>query len=190
MRKAQYDFTFISRGFLGFYLTFGGLGLSYLFHLLDAIMSATSNQPEHYQHWQIGYGIIGMVALAEATMIISCIRYEKLVASLIFSVMLLFLGLCFLALKVTVDESTIQLRFGIGIIRMGVSLSDVLSCTQVRTFPLSGWGIRAIGRGGGWIYTVSGRNAVELLLKDNRRIRIGTNNPEELLRAIQSRINR
>ena len=48
----------------------------------------------------------------------------------------------------------------------------------------NGWGIRLIPRG--WIFNVSGFDAVEIQMKNGRRYRIGTDEPEALLAAIQS----
>jgi hypothetical protein len=44
-------------------------------------------------------------------------------------------------------------------------------------------GIRKIP--GGWLYNISGADAVELTLKGGKRCRIGTDVPEELERAIE-----
>jgi hypothetical protein len=46
-----------------------------------------------------------------------------------------------------------------------------------------GWGIRWIP--GGWLWNVSGLDGVELVLVNNRRFRVGTDEPEQLAAAIQ-----
>jgi hypothetical protein len=45
-----------------------------------------------------------------------------------------------------------------------------------------GWGIRITPRG--WLYNVSGLDAVELALKNGKCVRIGSDEPHALARAI------
>ena len=47
-----------------------------------------------------------------------------------------------------------------------------------------GWGIRYTPHG--WLFNVSGLDAVELELKNGRTWRVGTDEPVELLAAIQA----
>jgi hypothetical protein len=49
-----------------------------------------------------------------------------------------------------------------------------------------GWGIRLIP--GGWMWNITGNQAVELKLKSGRLLRIGTDEPEALETAIRTRI--
>ncbi|MDY7014940.1 MAG: hypothetical protein SVX43_15355 [Cyanobacteriota bacterium] len=46
-----------------------------------------------------------------------------------------------------------------------------------------GWGIRLTPRG--WLFNVSGLDAVEISLNSGRHFRIGTDRPRELERAIR-----
>ena len=49
----------------------------------------------------------------------------------------------------------------------------------------TGWGIRAIP--GGWLFNVSGLKAIEIILYNNKKYQIGTDEPEkveQLLRQI------
>jgi hypothetical protein len=87
-------------------------------------------------------------------------------------------------LSVTVDEETVTARFGMGLIRKKIPLRDIKSAERVRNQWWYGWGIR-MGPSG-WIYSVSGLDAVEIELRDGSCFRIGTDDPEELLSAIRS----
>lgn len=104
-------------------------------------------------------------------------------AALMTTVLLLFHDL-----HVDVEAERIRLRFGIGLLRKSVPLADVKACRRVRNNPLYGWGIRYIGRG--WLYNVSGLDAVELDLASGKRLRIGTDDPEGLEQAINARLHR
>jgi hypothetical protein len=90
----------------------------------------------------------------------------------------------FHSLTVRVSCNEIALSFGIGLIRNRFIRSEVQVATAVRNRWYNGWGIRKIW--GGWLFNVSGFDAVEIQLRNGRRYRIGTDQPQALLAAIQS----
>lgn len=91
-------------------------------------------------------------------------------------------------MTVKVDDKKIYVKYGIGLIRKRILLDRIKSCKIVRNKWWHGFGIRYIGRG--WLYNISGLNAVELEFKDNNRIiRIGTDEPTELCNAILQKLN-
>lgn len=97
----------------------------------------------------------------------------------------LLLGLSlFHSLSVQVDRKSISLRFGIGLIRKTFDVSRVQEARIVRNHWYNGWGIRIIR--GGWLYNVSGFDAVEVTFSNGKVCRIGTDEPKRLLRAIQA----
>jgi hypothetical protein len=136
----------------------------------------------HYRHTQIGWAIIGSFALIAAFVLPQLQaghvdRGPALFLSIAGLVLLLF-G----ALTVEVDASSIQLRFGVGLVRKRIALRGVKSWREVRNPWYSGWGIR-MGPGG-VMWNVSGFDAVELELDDGTRFRIGTDEPVALAAAI------
>ena len=90
--------------------------------------------------------------------------------------------LLFLALTVEVDLESVRVWFGPGVIRKRIPLGEIRSWRAVRNPWYCGWGIR-LGPGG-MLWNVSGFDAVELDLPEGRRFRIGTDEPEALVRAI------
>ncbi|MFP6598015.1 MAG: hypothetical protein VCC01_11215 [Candidatus Hydrogenedentota bacterium] len=96
---------------------------------------------------------------------------------------LLIVGTLFRSLTVCVGKEDISLAFGLGIIRKRFRIEDIESSRVVRNRWYYGLGIRKIQNG--WLYNVSGLDAVELQMKDGRRFRIGTDEPDELLEAIE-----
>jgi hypothetical protein len=86
-------------------------------------------------------------------------------------------------MKVSVDSERISLTMGAGIVRKTVPLSQVVSAQTVRNPWYWGWGIRWYP--GGWLYNVSGLDAVELELKGGRKLRIGSDEPEKLRSVIR-----
>jgi len=65
-----------------------------------------------------------------------------------------------------------------------VDITDIQSVNVIRTKWYYGFGIRLIPTG--WLYNVSGLDAVELHLKDGKTITLGTNDPYQLEKAINS----
>jgi hypothetical protein len=135
-----------------------------------------------YKHTQIGYLLI--VALGAATLLIG---YLNVVTRfnpgtlLLLGLMIFFLAL-FATLTTRVNQQTLNIRFGIGLIRKRFALQDVEEYRLVKNPWYYAWGIHAIP--GGWIFNVSGWDAVELRMKSGGRYRIGTNDPQGLMNAI------
>ena len=88
----------------------------------------------------------------------------------------------FSRLTVTVTNETIMTAFGFGWPRHTERPNDVISALAVRNRWIHGWGIRKIA--GGWMYNVSGYDAVELDLKSGKKFRIGTDEPDVLAATI------
>ena len=89
----------------------------------------------------------------------------------------------FHALTVSASRDAITLRFGIGLIRKRFTVTDVQTAVAVRNHWYYGWGIKLTSHG--WLYNVSGFDAVEIQLSNGRKYRIGTDEPDELRSAIE-----
>ena len=100
-------------------------------------------------------------------------------------ILILMLGILVLFhnLTVTIDGRDLRISFGIGLIRKRFPLDQFESCQPVRNSWLYGWEIRLTPRG--WLYNVSGLEAVELNMKSGKTCRIGTDEPEVLAAAVQ-----
>jgi hypothetical protein len=88
------------------------------------------------------------------------------------------MGFVFSSLTIEAREGRLNWWFGFRIWRRELALADIAAVAVKRTPLWYGWGIRKIARG--WLYNVSGREAVELTLKDGRRILLGTDRPHQL----------
>ena len=113
-----------------------------------------------------------------------------LVGWLVAIVGLEILGLyLFRSLTVVLDSQSLSFWFGPGFWRKGVVVTEIESVSEVRNHWYNGWGIRYfIARGGrrGWLYNVSGFDAVEFKMKSGKYFRIGTDKPSDLARAVRS----
>ncbi len=96
-------------------------------------------------------------------------------------------GFLVIPLKVTVAGGQVRAAFGWGWPHRTIDLVDVVNARQVRNTWIYGWGIRKIRRG--WMYNIWGLDAVELELSSGKVFRIGTNDPEQLLQAIEQPSN-
>jgi hypothetical protein len=100
------------------------------------------------------------------------------------SVVLVGLACLFDSLTVKVSRTYISIKFGIGIIMKRFAVGDVQNAAIVRNHWYYGWGIRLTPHG--WLYNVSGLDAVEIRLRNGKKYRIGTDEPVQLLSVIQA----
>ena len=140
---------------------------------------------ERYRHTQIGYTMLVSLACGVVILLVVCPRVEPLrpAAHLLVAALLLIVLVLFSTLTVVVRAREVDIRFGPGIIRKRYALSDFLSVSVVRSRWYWGLGIRLIPKG--WLYCVSGLDAVELVRKNGRVVRIGTDEPEALATALR-----
>ena len=69
-----------------------------------------------------------------------------------------------------------------------VALSEIAGVLPTKTALISGFGIRITTRG--WLYSVSGRNAVIVGMRDGKQFLIGTDEPARLADAINQALGR
>lgn len=101
------------------------------------------------------------------------------------SYVFLLLVALFCCLTVSVDEKYVKASFGIGLIRKKVLLSEIKSIEATRNKWYFGWGVRFLGKEG-WMYNVSGLDAVKFELKNGKKFRIGTDEPAKLVAALKA----
>ena len=87
------------------------------------------------------------------------------------------------ALTVRIQDDRLQVRFGLGWPRKTLPLTEIATVEVTRTTFLEGWGLRRTRRG--WLYNVSGFDAVLLHLTDGRSMMVGTDEPRRLKAAIE-----
>jgi hypothetical protein len=140
--------------------------------------------PQKYRRIQVGFSILA--ALFGAIVLIDLIMlFTGLNAIAMLVVFLLFVvGFLFCTLTIEVSNGQLRASFGPGLIRKTVRMDEVQSCQPVTNPWYYGWGIRITPHG--WLYNVSGFQAVELTLHSGRKIRIGTDQPEKLCEAIRT----
>ena len=88
------------------------------------------------------------------------------------------------SLTVRVSHDLVEISFGIGIIRKQFDVGNIRRARVVKNKWYYGWGIRLTPHG--WLYNVSGLDAVEILMDNGKQYRIGTDQPNELENAINT----
>ena len=135
-----------------------------------------------YRHTQVGTLVLvlsGIVLILLATLMITI---EAHPIAVVVVILLLLCIAMFNSLTVEVTDIAVRVRFGPGPIGKSFRLSAIRQVRTVRNPWYYGWGIRWFPRG--WLFNVSGFDAVELVMLDGRVYRIGTDQPGGLLAAI------
>ncbi|MDO8481120.1 MAG: hypothetical protein Q7S65_04880 [Nanoarchaeota archaeon] len=136
-----------------------------------------------YKHTQFGWLIAIALGVALFALLPS-IEIIPLQFGVSLSALMLFICVSFCALRVEVSDA-LKVRFGVGLIRRTIAFTELESAAIVRNSWWMGWGIHYYGSG--WLWNVWGLDAIELKLKNGKRFRIGTDAPEKLAAALQSK---
>jgi hypothetical protein len=134
-----------------------------------------------YRHTQVGTVIwVGMLAMALLFLVLGFTVFRPLLAVLpIFAIC----GWLFYSLSIEVTDKELHWRFGPGLIRRNVPLSEIAAAQPVRTNVIEGWGIHCSRFG--WLYNVSGFDAVAITLRNGKQFALGTDEPQKLADALR-----
>lgn len=142
-----------------------------------------------YEHTQTGTPILAItgcgVLIAGTIGVVNCLNDpSSAIVPFAIAAALAIASILFCKLTVRISADYVILRFGIGLIKKRITLQDVHAVTAVRNRWFYGWGVHLTPRG--WLYNVSGFDAVEIVLKNGRKFRIVTDEPDKLLSVIRS----
>ena len=138
-----------------------------------------------YKHTQIGHVVIWAVLVISVVVAIETIsqpsRSHEI--SVVISLLLLVTIPLFCKLRIEIDDQTLLASFGIGLIKKKVPLAQIIACEPIRIRWWYGWGIHLTPYG--WLYNVSGLDAVAITLRNGRKFALGTDDPRGLVAAIR-----
>jgi hypothetical protein len=103
---------------------------------------------------------------------------------LVLLLVLIPITLVFSRLTVEVAEGELRFWFGGGFWKTRIPLSDIASIERVQNQWWWGWGIRYTPDG--WLYNVSGVEAIRVTRKSGSTLRIGCPEPRDLARAVDA----
>ncbi len=136
-----------------------------------------------YSHTQIGW--VMLITLGLGIVFIIYVHMSvgfNWVSMAVLAMLAIFLVL-FSTLTIVCDGRTLEVRFGPGLIRKRFPLKDIESYRAVKNPWYYGWGIRRTPHG--WLFNVSGVHALEIQMRDGRKYRIGTDDPNGLIRYME-----
>jgi hypothetical protein len=136
-----------------------------------------------YEHTQRGTVVqaalmIGAVACFALSQVMSAPPFVVPMVLIIFVVC----AYMFSSLTIQVTDRALHWCFGPGMFRKQVALAEIQSVEITRTRLLEGWGIHKTSRG--WLYNVSGFDAVLIKLHGGKSLLLGTDEPDRLRSAL------
>ncbi|XQF92307.1 hypothetical protein ACOBV9_13465 [Pseudoalteromonas espejiana] len=139
-----------------------------------------------YQHKQYAVFIFFVLAWIGGFVALAWNLIGADVPLMVFAGVLVLVGFLFHGLTVKVTDETISWAFGPGVAGQKLILSDIIEAKAVQNSYRHGIGIRITHDG--WVYSVSGFSAVQLTLKDGSVYRVGTNDQQGVLSALEGKI--
>lgn len=137
-----------------------------------------------YQHTQFGKVVVVSLLLTGLLLVGLGLALRDPVIS-IGGPLLSLVGIAlFHSLTVAINAGFLRFHFGIGLIRKRIPLDQIVDAKPVRNTARHGWGIHRTADG--WVYNVSGWEAVEITLADGKRLRLGTDQPNQLARKLRA----
>lgn len=140
-----------------------------------------------YQHKQFGQAML-VILIIPTLVLIAGVGVSRspvvLLPLLIVLVVMTAAMFIFGSLTVEVYTGQVALYFGPGLLRRSIPLEQIAQVRIVRNPLWMGLGIHFFR--GGVIYNVSGLDGIEITLDDGRLVRIGSDEPADLMRAIES----
>ena len=136
-----------------------------------------------YEHTQRGTVILValLIGVAICSVLATLAPAPPFVVPMVFGVFVVC-AYMFSSLTIQITGRTLCWYFGPGLFRKKILLSDIRGAEVARTRLIHGWGIHRTTRG--WLYNVSGFDAVAVRLDAGKEILLGTDEPERLRAAI------
>ncbi|MBN2179062.1 MAG: hypothetical protein JW743_06500 [Deltaproteobacteria bacterium] len=136
-----------------------------------------------YRHTQRGTWLLALLATTIFIMVvISSFQGWRWASAIVLGILVIIAAL-FFSLTVEVGDGRIRCWFGSGLIRKIFDLTEITEVKAVRNRWYYGWGIRYTPHG--WLFNISGLDAVELTFRSGKHFRIGTDEPDKLVLAIR-----
>ncbi len=144
-----------------------------------------------YRYTQFGVlmGVVFLVTGALIVYVALAMIAEGRWVSAVVMICIYILGVAsFCSFTIEVSGERLRFRFGIGLIRRSYPVGEIASVREVVNPWYYFWGVKSIP--GGWFYAIAPGEAVEIVLKDGKIIRLGTDRSRMLKEAIDTAMQR
>ncbi len=142
----------------------------------------------NYRHTQIGYITIASLVAVICLIIAQILFFGSAPLPIAVLIVLVACLLIFSCLTIEIKDAFLTWKFGFGLIHKKVPVSEIIRVNRIKNNILHGWGIHLTP--GGWLYNVSGIQAVEFELRDGKKFRLGTDEPDKLMQAVSMLIGK
>ena len=136
--------------------------------------------------WGLVLGASALILVAPLLLLVRAPRLEPSTVGLLaaaLAVLLLVVGLWLARLRVRVTPAELQVRFVPFFVDRHIALPEIMGYTVLRYNPLlAGYGIHFSTYG--LVYNVSGREGVQLRLRNGKRVLVGTQRAQEFCAAL------
>jgi hypothetical protein len=142
-----------------------------------------------YRHKQMGVATVAALGTGAVLCLLFGLAFDASHAHPTPLVLAAILGICailFSSLTIELSEGWLSWHFGPGLLHKQVATAELRNVIVTKTGLLHGWGVHFTRNG--WLYNVSGFDAVQITLKSGKTFLLGTDEPEQLRFAIQRAI--
>ncbi len=137
-----------------------------------------------YHKKQMGHVVIGVssagLIIVGGLMVKTQFSPIALIISIVIAICLYF----FHCLTIEIDDQHLTFFFAHGFLKKQISIAEIDKTEIVTNRWYYGWGIRRLPDG--WLYNVSGLKAVEIRMKNGKKVRIGTGEPEKVKQILDN----
>ena len=136
-----------------------------------------------YSHDQLGTLVVGMMLPVIVLLAVLYVATGLLPLLIILLVSFVLVMTLFYRLRVEVTREQLRIRFGVGLVRKTFEIGEIVDAYPVRNKWWYGFGIRLTPHG--WLFNVSGLDAVEIVMRSGKTYRVGSPEPEALTAALK-----
>jgi hypothetical protein len=140
-----------------------------------------------YQKTQVGTAMLVVIAIAYAIEFLVTVSNGPSSGVFVASIVLACIGLVFSTMTIRVSTDGVEWWFTFGILRQRVSLAEIQFAVTKKVTLLNGLGIRTDGRN--WLWIVNGTDAVQLDMRNGRRIMLGSPEAQTVTLFIDKLLN-
>ena len=136
---------------------------------------------QSYRHKQTGTALLIIMLFSACILIVA--TYDMVQIMNISLAILAVVSILFSSLTVYVNDEEISWHFGMKFWHRSIKLSQIASAKIITTKWYYGLGIRLTPAG--WLYTVTGNQAIELTKTSGEKVTIGTNDGYRLIAQLK-----